>query len=140
MNMSSGSSSVNSVGTENGLAHAGRFRSLVLGLQPLVPLLLVVVLTIGFAWLARQISAGAGFYTQQWAAGIIVVIGILAGAVALAIFSARALRQVRTWQEAGLSAQASAALWGLVVIALVVVLPVLLAIVIPQHPAPNLAP
>jgi hypothetical protein len=140
MTISSGSSSGNSVGIENGLAHAGRFRSLVFGLEPLVPLLLIVVLTIGLAWLSRRITAGAGFYTQQWAAGIIVVLGILAGAVALAIFSVRALRQVRTWQEAGLSAQASAALWGLVVVALVVLLPLLLAIVIPDHPAPNLAP
>jgi hypothetical protein len=140
MNISSGSSSGNSVGTENDLAYAGRFRSLVFGLEPLVPLLLIVVLTIGLAWLSRQITGGAGFYTQQWAAGIIVVLGILAGAVALAIFSVRALRRVRTWQEAGLSAQASAALWGLVVVALVVLLPLLLAIVIPQHPAPNLAP
>lgn len=37
-------------------------------------------------------------------------------------------------------AEANGALWGLVVVALVVLLPVLLAIVLPQHPAPNLAP
>jgi hypothetical protein len=140
MNISSGSSSGNSAGAENGLAHASWFRSLVFGLEPLIPQVLIVGLTIGLAWLARQITAGAGFYTQQWAAGIIVVLAILAGAVALVIFSVRALRQVRTWQEAGLAAQASAALWGLVVVALVVLLPLLLAIAIPQHPAPNLAP
>jgi hypothetical protein len=113
---------------------------LIFGLEPLVPLVLTVVLTIGLAWLARQITAGAGFYTQQWAAGIIVVLGILGGAVALAAFSARVLRQVRAWQESGRSVQASAALFGLVIVALVVLLPVLLAIAIPQHPAPNLAP
>jgi hypothetical protein len=124
----------------NNPTQAGRFRSLIFGLEPLAPLLLIVILTIGLAWLARQITAGAGFYTQQWAAGVIVVLGILGGAVALAIFSVRALRQVKAWQESGLSAQAGAALWGLAVVALVVLLPLLLAILIPQHPAPNLAP
>ncbi|PWT70221.1 MAG: hypothetical protein C5B60_12440 [Chloroflexi bacterium] len=140
MTISSRSSSGDSVGSVNGLAHASRFRSLIFGLEPLVPLLLTVMVTLGLAWLARQITAGAGFYTQQWADGIIVVLGILGGALALAGFSARVLRQVRAWQESGLSAQAGAALWGLVAVALVVVLPVLLAIAIPQHPAPNLAP
>jgi hypothetical protein len=140
MKTSSRSSLGDSAGSVNGLAHASRFRSLIFGLEPLVPLLLTVVLTIGLAWLARQITAGAGFYTQQWADGIIVVLGILGGALALAVFSARVLRQVRTWQESGLSAQAGAALLGLVIVALVVVLPLLLAIAIPQHPAPNLAP
>jgi hypothetical protein len=140
MNISSRSSSGESGDTVNRLARAGRFRSLIFGLEPLFPLLLIVVLTIGLAWLARQITAGAGFYTQQWAAGVIVVLGIRGGAVALAIFSVRALRQVKTWQEAGMSAQAGAALWGLIVVALVVLLPLLLAILIPQHPAPNLAP
>jgi hypothetical protein len=140
MNTSSGSSSADSGSPVGGLAQAGRFRSLVFGLEPLVPLPLIVAITIVLAWLARQITAGAGFYTQQWAAGVIVVLGILAAAVSLAIFSVRAFRQVKTWQQAGQQAQASAALWGLVVVALVVLLPVLLAIVIPQHPAPNLAP
>src|SRR5215469_15323406 len=134
MSISSGSPSGNSVGTENGIAHASQFRSLIFGLEPLVPQLLIVVLTIGLAWLARQITAGAGFYTQQWADGIIVVLGILGGALALAVFSARVLRQVRTWQESGLSAQAGAALWGLVAVALVVLLPVFRAMAIPQHP------
>ncbi|MGO8948740.1 MAG: hypothetical protein ACLQUY_14030 [Ktedonobacterales bacterium] len=115
-----------------------RFRGFVYGLEPLAPLALCVVLTIVLAWLARQITASAGFYTQQWAAGIVVVLGLLSAFALLIIFSVRAFRQVKYWQEVHRSAEASAALWGLVVVALVVLLPLLLAIFIPQHPAPIL--
>ncbi len=117
-----------------------RIRGFVYGLGPLVPLIVTVVLTIAVAFLARQITAPAGFYTQQWVDVIVVILGLLSSAAFLIIFSLRALRQIKKWQQVGLGAQASAALWGLVVVALVVLLPLVLAIAIPQHPAPNLAP
>jgi hypothetical protein len=117
-----------------------RAGALVLGITPLGPVALAVLLAVLLAALARQLTAGQGFFAQQWAAGIVVVLGLVGAAVSYVVFSVRALRQVRRWQQAGQSAPANAALWGLVITALVVLLPLILAIVIPQHPAPNLAP
>jgi hypothetical protein len=110
------------------------------GLVPLGPLALIVIVALALAALARQLTAGQGFATQQWAAGLVIVLGLLGGAASYLVFSVRALRQVKCWQQAGQTTQATGALWGLVVVALVVLLPLLLAILIPQHPAPNLAP
>jgi len=115
-------------------------RGFILGMSPLAPLILVVVLTVALSALARQVTVGGGFYLQQWAAGIVVILGLLAGIAALIVFSVRTLRQVKRWQQTGEQVQANAALWGLAVVALVVLLPLLLAIFIPQQPAPNLTP
>jgi hypothetical protein len=110
------------------------------GLFPLVPVTVIVVVALALAALARQLTAGQGFYTQQWAAVIIIVLGLLGSAASYIVSCARAVSQVRRWQETGQTSRASGALWGLVVVTLLVLLPVLLAILIPQHPAPNLAP
>jgi hypothetical protein len=99
----------------------------------------IVVVALALAAIARQLTAGQGFYTQQWAAGIIIVLGLLGSAASYIVSCVRAMSRVRRWQETGQTSQASGALWGLVVVTLVIVLPVLLAIFIPQHPAPNLA-
>jgi hypothetical protein len=109
-------------------------------LIPLAPLAVIVIVALALAALARQLTAGQGFYTQQWAAGIAIVLGLLGSAASYIVTCVRALRRVKLWQQAGQTAQASGALWGLVVVALVVLLPLLLAILIPQQPAPNLAP
>ncbi len=109
-------------------------RGFVAGLVPLGPVALIVVVALGLSALARQVTTGQG------AAIVIVVLGLLGAAAAYVVCCVRALRQVSRWQQAGQSALASGALWGLVVVALVVLLPLLLAIFIPQHPAPNLAP
>jgi len=43
---------------------------------------------------------------------------------------------VKIWQRDGTTRQANAASWALTATALIIVLPVLLAIILPQHPAP----
>jgi hypothetical protein len=129
--------------TASGSAVPGRgntARGFVSGLLPLVPVAVIVVVALALAALVRQLTAGQGFYTQQWAAGIIIVLGLLGSAASYIVSCVRAMSRVRRWQETGQTSQASGALWGLVVVTLVVLLPVLLAILIPQHPAPNLAP
>jgi hypothetical protein len=108
--------------------------------MPLGLIAVIVVAALALAALARGLTAGQGFYTEQWASGIIIVLGLLGSAATYAVSSVQSLRRVKGWQQAGQTAQANGALWGLVVVALVVLLPVVLAIVIPQHPAPNLAP
>ena len=76
-----------------------RGRSLILGMSPLAPLILVVVLTVALSALVRQVTAGGGFYLQQWAAGVVVMLGLLAGIAALIVFSVRTLHQVKRWQQ-----------------------------------------
>ena len=122
------------------LGRGNTVRGFAAGLLPLVPVAVIVVVALALAALARQLTAGQGFYTQQWAAGIIIVLGLLGSAASYTVSCVRAMSQVRRWQETGQTSQAAGALWGLVVVMLVVLLPVLLAILIPQHPAPNLAP
>jgi hypothetical protein len=119
---------------------AGRGRAFLAGLSPLGFVALIVVVGVALAALARQLAAGQGFAAQQGAALIIVAVALLGAAIALAVGCVRALRRVKQWQQAGQTAQASAALWGLALVALIVALPLLLAVLIPQHPAPNLAP
>jgi hypothetical protein len=114
-------------------------RGFLLGLSPLAPLAIIVLLTTVLTAVARQLTAGAGFNTQQWVAVILVALGLILAIVAVVVFSRRAFRTIKRWQGAGMLQEANAALLGLVVVALVLVLPVLLAILAPQHPAPNLA-
>ncbi|MFI5272331.1 MAG: hypothetical protein ACHQ4H_04775 [Ktedonobacterales bacterium] len=115
-------------------------RGFVAGLAPLWPCALIVIVAVALAALARLLIAGQGFPTQQLAAGLIIVIGLLGAAVTYSVFCVRVLRRVKAWQLARQTAQANGALWGLVVVALIVLLPLLLAILIPQHPAPTLTP
>ena len=117
-----------------------QFSGFLFGLVPLVPLAVIVIVTVALAYLARLLTANQGFYTQQWAAVIVVALGLLGAAISHVVFCLRSFRQIRGWQQAGNTAQANGALWGLVVVSLVVLLPLLLAILIPQHPAPTLAP
>jgi hypothetical protein len=46
------------------------------------------------------------------------------------------MRHVALWQQEAAELQARATLWALVITALIVMLPVVLAVVVPQHPAP----
>lgn len=108
------------------------------GIMPLAPIAVIVVVALILAALARLLMAGQGFATEQLVAVLIIALGLLGSVVAYIVGCRRALRQVRRWQEAGAAARANGALWGLVVVALVVLLPLLLAILIPQHPAPTL--
>lgn len=107
---------------------------------PLGLIAVIVVVALALAALARALTAGQGFYTEQWASGIIIVLGLLGSAATYTVSGVQSLRRVKGWQQAGQIARANGALWGLVVVALVVLVPLLLAILIPQQPAPNLAP
>ena len=138
--MASSPTSPITAGNSPVLGSGNSVRGFAYGLIPLLPVAVIVVVALALAALARQLTASQGFYTQQWAAGIIIVLGLLGSAASYIVSCVRAMSQVRRWQAAGQTSQASGALWGLVVVTLVVLLPVLLAIFIPQHPAPNLAP
>ncbi len=106
------------------------------GLIPLGLLVVIIVITLALTALMRQLLAPSGFFAQQQAAVITLIIGLVLSLIiyGLAIFFT--LRRVANWQQTNMAARARAALWALGVTAFIVVLPMLLAIILPQHPAP----
>lgn len=106
------------------------------GLGPLVLLAVFVVLAAVLTALARQLAAGSGFFAQQQAVLGTLIAGLVLAIVVFAIAVWRVLRRVVAWQRAGAVVQAKAALWALGATALVIVLPILLGLLLPQYPAP----
>ena len=107
-----------------------------IGLIPLGLLAGVVLVVIVITALARELATGGGFFVQQQAALITLIVGLVLAIVVFAIAVWRVLRRVAAWQQTGVVVQAKAALWALGATALVIVIPVLLAILLPQHPFP----
>jgi len=107
---------------------------LLVGLIPLGLLAAVVGITVLLAALARQMFEASGFFAQQQAAVIVLIVGLMLAIAVFAVAIWRVLRRVAAWQQSG--ANASATLWALSATVLLVVLPVLLALLLPQHPAP----
>ena len=109
-------------------------RGVLEGAIPLAVAVVWVALTLGALTLARQVTAAQGFVTQQTTAMIITVAGLGLTALCFAVSCVIVLRQVRAWQYAGGTRQAAGALWTLVVVALIVMLPVILVNVMPLYP------
>lgn len=112
------------------------WRGVLVGLIPLGLLAGIVAITLLVTALARQLVAGSGFFVQQQTALIALIVGLVLATVVYAVAIWRVLRRVKIWQRDGTTTQANAALWALTATALIVVLPVLLALILPQHPAP----
>jgi hypothetical protein len=112
------------------------WRGVLIGLVPLGLLIVMVAATLLLTVLARQLAANAGFAVQQSAAVITLITGLLLAIAAFAVATWRVLRRVAIWQQGGAIVQARATLWALGVTGLVVIGPVLLALLLPQHPFP----
>ena len=113
-----------------------RGRDALLGLVPLVLLVLIIAVALALAALARQLLAASGFFAQQQAAVIILVAGFVLALAVYVIAIILTMRRIASWQQNGIAARARAALWSLGITALIVILPLLVAILLPQHPAP----
>jgi len=111
-------------------------RGVLVGLIPLGLLLLVVVITVLLAALARQLVASSGFFAQQQASVVVLIVGLVVALTVFIVAIVRTMRNITSWQRSGAGSQARAALLALGCTALVVLLPVVLAIVLPQNPAP----
>ncbi len=109
-------------------------RGMLAGAIPLAVALVWVALTLAVLALARQLTAGLGFTTQQTTSMIIAFAGLGLAAVSFAVSCAIVLRQVSAWQRVGGMRQAAAALWTLAAVALVVALPVILVNVVSLYP------
>ena len=111
-------------------------RGALLGLVPLGLLVLIIVIALALAVVVRQLFIASGFFAQQQAAVIILIAGLVLALVAYAVAIVLIMRRIADWQQNGAAVQARAALWALGITALIVILPLLLAILFPQHPAP----
>jgi uncharacterized membrane protein YidH (DUF202 family) len=112
------------------------WHGVLVGLIPLGLLAGIVAITLLVTALVRELVAGSGFFVQQQSALLALIGGLVLATVVYAVASWRALRRIKIWQRDGTTAQANAALWALTATALIIVLPVLLALILPQHPAP----
>ncbi len=111
-------------------------RGVLVGLIPLGLLAGCIALTVVLTALARQLTSGSGFDAQQQAALIMLIIGSVLTIVVFAVAVWRVVRRVAIWQRTDVIVQAKAALWSLGATALVIVIPLLLALLLPQHPFP----
>ena len=131
--MSTLSSSLQNLSPQRG---SDALRGALLGLVPLVLLVLIVAIALALAALARQLFAASGFFAQQQAAVIILIAGFVLALIAYVIAIVLTMRRIAGWQQNGIAARARAALWSLGITTLIVILPFLVAILLPQYPAP----
>ncbi len=110
--------------------------ALCLGLLPLILLIGLSLLTFALVIAVRQSLSPADFLTQQRVDLIMLVSGILLALIVYSVAIRLTLRRVSVWQQQGLTQQARIVLWELAGTALFIVLPLILAIILPQHPAP----
>src|SRR5260370_40866806 len=111
-------------------------RGLLAGLTPLVRLVIIAGVALFLTALARALTTSLGFFTQQQVSVLVLGAGLLLAIVMFGAGCARALRQGGSVQRAGDASPAAVALWSLGATALLVLLPVLLALLLPPHPAP----
>jgi hypothetical protein len=112
------------------------WRGVLVGSVPIVLLAILVSVTLLLTPLVRTLAASGGFYAQRQATLISLAVG---GALAAAGYVAAivwAWRHMTRWSRAGAPAPIQGALVALGVTALLVVVPLILAFVAPQHPAP----
>ena len=75
------------------------------GLIPLGLLASVVLIAHVATALARELTTGGGFYVQQQAALITLIVGLVLAIVVFAIACWRVLHQVGLWQKAGVAVE-----------------------------------
>jgi hypothetical protein len=110
-------------------------QGLLSGLIPLALLIGSLLITLAATAVARALVAGAGFATQQLVLPLVFGVGLLATIVVYISVTAQAIRRLRQWQADGDFGRASGNLWALGVTGILIVLPIVLAFVLPQSPA-----
>ena len=108
------------------------WRGLLIGFVPLALLVVMVVIALAVTALIRQLFDPSGFFVVQQAALITLIAGLVIALVIFVVAIVLTLRRVAAWQQIGATKSSRAALWSLGITAFIVLLPVLLAIVLPQ--------
>ena len=122
--------------TQSSSSGNNAWRGLLIGFVPLALLVVIVVIALAVTALIRQFFASSGFFVEQQAVLITLITGLIIALVIFVVSIVLTLRRVAAWQKIGAKKPSNAALWALGITTLIVFLPVLLAIVLPQSPAP----
>ena len=112
------------------------WRGVLLGLLPLLALAVIVAASVALTAEARAITAWLGFAAEQLATALTLGVGLALGCLVYTILLVWVWRRATAWRRAGQTRQATGVLCSLTITAVVVLLPVGLALLIPQHPMP----
>ena len=99
-------------------------------LTRLIWLALTVVAILLLTILIRNLTSSAGFIVEQQINVIAVIVGLVLVAIVYTIGIIRMLRKIREWERQGKTALATGAFWSLGITALILALPIVLALFI----------
>jgi hypothetical protein len=114
----------------------GAWRGFGRGLVPLALLATGIAMTLALTLAARALTTGLGFALSQWIAPGILIVGLVATGAAYGVALARTFRRWRAQLRDERSADGAGMLWALVVTSVMVAAPLVVAALVPQHPAP----
>lgn len=106
------------------------------GLVPLLLLALLVIATIGLTTLVRRSTLSAGFFIWERNALITLIVGMIVALLVYVIAIVLVLQITARWITGRFTIRSAAALWTLAITAIVVLLPVIIVVLLPQSPAP----
>lgn len=112
------------------------WRGALVGSTPIALLVVIVSATLLFSAFARMLAVSGGFFAQQRAALMVLVLGSALAALGYIFALIWAWRWLRRRYLAGAIAPTQGALAALALTSLLVLLPLILAVVLPPHPAP----
>ena len=106
------------------------------GLVPLLVLALLVTVTIVLTTLVRQSTLASGFFVWERNALIMLIAGLVLSLIVYIIALVKVLQTTARWITGRFTIRSAAALWTLAITAILVLSPVIIAIALPQSPAP----
>lgn len=112
------------------------WRGALVGGVPIALLAVIVGAALLISTFARMLTASGGFFAQQQAALIVLVAGSALAALGYTIAIISVWRWLSRQYRAGAIALAQGVLVALAITTLLMLLPLLLAAVLPPHPAP----
>lgn len=111
-------------------------RGIIVGFIPLALFLSLLLVTFLLVVLGRNLALSSGFFVQQQVVLIILIIGLTFSSATYAIAIWRVLRSIKNAFQQKEDTYPYFALLALGCTSFIVFLPLLLAIFLPQHPAP----
>jgi hypothetical protein len=106
------------------------------GLVPLLLLAILVAATIALTTIVRQSTFHDGFFVWERNALIALTTGMVLALLVYIVSLVLVMQAVARWLKSGLLARSTSTLWALVITAIVVLLPVIIGVLLPQTPAP----
>ncbi len=127
---------MSSMYAEQGVESVGVGHAVWTGLAPSALVALTLAMGAAVTALARVIAMPSGFLIWRWVTVAVWGVSLLIAAIVYIVLARRALRNAAAWQRIGLTTPSAIAYGALVISAVLMLLPVILGITLPQHPAP----